>query len=288
MFKKSLLVAVSLMALAGTSQAGEILDKIKATGTVNIGYRESSLPYSLKANNDEAIGYSIDVCKEIIRDLEKTIGKPLETKKQTVAAAARIALIKNKSIDLECAGTTKTEDRAEVADFAIHNADPITIAVQSSNNKITKVEDLKNLKAAVVTGITGEKILRNLNAKQNYNMEIIPAKDYPMAFILLGQGRADFTVTNESLIDGEISKNAASGKFKKLDITIGEPEMIGIMLPKVDPEFTALVQKSLANMKKDGRLEKLHDKWFAQPLPNGVNLNLKWTKELKDLVWAEK
>lgn len=288
MFKKSLLVAVSLMALAGTSQAGEVLDRIKASGNINLGFRENSLPYSIYDNNGAPKGYSIDVCKEIVRDIEKAIGKSVVIANQPVSATARMAVVQNGQIDLECAGSTRTPARLNVANFAIHDADPLSVAAQTSTPSITKIEDLKGKKVAIVSGTTAEKFLMKINSEKSLGIDFISVKDYPQAFLLVGQGRADYTVSNKALLAGEISKQADKSKFKVIDYALDEPEMIGIMFTNKDKELAELISKTMADMKKDGRLEKLHTKWFSQPLPNGVNLNIKWTKELKDLVWAAK
>jgi len=288
MFKKSLLVAVTLTALANFAQAGEVLDRIKKTQTINTGFRENSLPYSLITNGGTPRGYSLDVCKEIIREIEANIGKSLSVNSMAVTAANRAFHLKSGNIDLECGSTTRTPDKIPFANFAILDADPISMAVQANNNSITKLDDIKGKKVAVVSGTTGEQLIRKLNASNDYDVDVVLAKDYPQALLMLSQGRVDFVSTNSVLLNGEIAKLADKAKYKVLNVRMAEPGVIGIMYPNHDPELTAIVKGAMSKMKADGRLDRLHNKWFNEPLHNGINLKMTWTRELRDIVWSEK
>ena len=287
--QKTILAAAAICTMT-SSFAGEVLDGIIANKQINIGHRESSVPYSYVLSNGLPIGYSLDVCKEIIRDVEAKTKLSLTVQKQPVNGQTRIPLVQNKSIALECGSTSFTDERATKVSFAIIDADPVTPAVMAGNKSITKLEDFKGKTIVTVAGTTGEKIFRLLNSKESYSTTIILAKDYPQAFLLMSQGRAEAVVTNNVLLAGEISKLPNGKDFKVLsNVVVGPHEPIGIMFNKDDKEFGDIVKASIARQKADGTLERLYSKWFTQPIaPNNSNLNLKWTPEQRKIIWGAK
>ena len=287
--KKSIL-AIALAAISATSFAGDVLDSIKDKKEINFGYRESSVPYAYIGSNGVPAGYSLDICKAITRDIEAALKVSLTIQKQPVNGQTRMPLVQNKTIALECGSTSWTAERATKVSFAIIDADPVTPAVLASNNSLKTLEDFKGRTIVTVAGTTGEKIFREKNAKEAYSTTILLAKDYPQAFLYLSQGRAEAVVTNSVLMAGEIAKLSNGKDFKNLpNLIIGAHEPIGIMYNKDDKELGSIVQGSIAKMKADGSLQKLHDKWFTQPIPpNNISLNLAWTAEQKKIIWGAK
>lgn len=270
----ALALAVSLSASAF---AGETIDKLKSTGTINIGARETSVPYSYTDAQGRYIGYSQDVASEFKRFLDKKYNLDLSVSKVGVNGQTRQPLVVNKVIDLEAGSTSYTEERAKAVNFMIVDADPVVPAVLSTDTSIKSLEDFKGKTVAVVAGTTGEKIFKKLNAEKGWGTTIVLAKDYPQGYLLVEQGRAVGLVTNSVLLAGEIAKLKTT-KFKVLNnVVVGEAELIGIMYGKQDAEFTADFKEFEAKVKSDGTLEKLYTKWFAP-------LGLKWTAEQRKAV----
>ena len=101
-------------------QPSGTLEKIKDSGAITIGHRESSVPFSYYDDNQQVIGYAMDLCYRIV-DAVKTELKmdALEVKLNPVTSATRIPLIANGTVDLECGSTTNNLDREKQVAFTI-------------------------------------------------------------------------------------------------------------------------------------------------------------------------
>ncbi|QNP48362.1 transporter substrate-binding domain-containing protein [Diaphorobacter aerolatus] len=274
---KTILAIAAGITLAGSALAGPSIDRINETGNVNIGSRANSIPYSKITSRGVAEGYSTDICKVIIKEIESKLGKTLAMTMQEVDGKTRQPLVMNGTTQLECGSTSYTEERAKVVNFMIVDADPVIPATLANNNSIKSLDDFKGKRVSVVAGTTAEKIFKKLNAEKGWGTTIVLAKDYPEAFLQVEQGRTDAVSTNGVLLAGEISK-LNNGKFKLLPkVIVGEAELIGIMYPKNDPELERMVKVVEARIKKDGTLERLYSKWFTP-------LGLKWTDEQRKAV----
>lgn len=279
----------SVIITATPAIAGKVMDKITTNKTINIGHRDSSLPYSFLGDDKKAVGYSHDVCEKIIKKLEADKKITIKIEMQSVTPQNWIPLVENGSVDIVCASTTITPERAEKVNFSAMNADTINPAVLASNETIKKKEDLKGKKVIAVSGTSGEKLLNKMNNDEKYGMTLIAAKDNPEALLLLEQGRGDAAITDKVLLAGEVAKSADPKKFKVLDIALNQFDLLGIMYSKDDKELDAFIKAEMAAMKKDGTLFKLHDQWFNQPMgPKKLNLNLKVTEDQKKAIMDAK
>jgi ABC-type amino acid transport substrate-binding protein len=93
--------AANVGALSGT------LKKVKGTGTITLGYRESSLPFSYLNRRQQPIGYSIDLCREIVEDVSTELdGMEIKITFAPVTPANRLQKVASGEIDLECGSTT--------------------------------------------------------------------------------------------------------------------------------------------------------------------------------------
>src|SRR4051794_10511660 len=116
---------VGLMGLlAGASPAsraeGELtrtLKKIADTGVGPIGYGEDALPFSY-VSGQQPIGYSIDLCQEIVDDIGRAVGRSdLTTRYKLVTSESRIPAVVSGEVDLECGSTTANAERRKAVDF---------------------------------------------------------------------------------------------------------------------------------------------------------------------------
>lgn len=289
---KLLITSIFLSSLISTGTpvlAGKTMDSIMTKKTIVIGHRESSIPYSFLDDNGKAVGYSMDICKILVKKLEAHKKITLKVDTQPVTPQNWIPLVENGSVDVVCASTTITPERAEKVNFSAMNADTINPVVLASNKTIKHKEDLKGKKIIIISGTTGEKLLNKMNNQEKYGMTFISAKDNPEALLLLEQGRGDAVITDKVLVAGEVSKAADPKKFNVLDIALNPFDLLGIMYSKEDKELDAFIKGEMEIMKKDGTLFKLHDQWFNQPIgPKKINLNLKVTQDQKKAIMDAK
>lgn len=266
---KKHLLAIAVTALAAGSvfaQANDTLAKIKASGSVTLGVRESSgLSYTL--GNGKYVGFHTEMAEVILADIQKQLGLPkLDIKYQPVTSQNRVPLVTNGTVDLECGSTTNNAARQKDVAFAVTTyVEEVRTAVKA-NSGINSIKDLNGKTVATTTGTTSVQLLRQNKRAEGIEFKNIMGKDHADSFLLLETGRADAFVMDGSILAGNISKSKNAKDFK----IVGEPlstEPIACMVRKNDPAFLKAVNDSIARQVKDGTLAKLWDKWFIQPIP---------------------
>lgn len=284
--RKVLIAAtIAFAAMGAAAQADGTLDKIKSSGIVTQGVRESSgLAYTL--GNGVYTGYHYDVCQNIIADIKKKLGLPkLDIRYQPVTSQNRVPLVQNGTVDMECGSTTNNKARARDVDFATTvYVEEVKIAVKANSN-IGKLEDLNGKTVATTTGTTSVQTLRKNKRGGDLKFSEVFGKDHADSFLLLQSGRADAFVMDASILAANIAR-AQNPKDYKILPEVLAVEPIAIMIRKNDPEFKKAVDESIAAQIKSGAIAKLYDKWFMQPIPpNNVTLNMPASDATKE-AWA--
>ncbi len=266
---KKQMLALAVMALSASgamAQAGDTLAKIKASGSITLGVRESSgLSYTL--GNNKYVGFHTEMGERIIADLQKQLGlAKLETKYQPVTSQNRIPLVTNGTVDLECGSTTNTAARQKDVAFAVTTyVEEVRMAVKA-NSGITSIKDLNGRSVATTTGTTSVQTLRKHERAGGIDFKEVYGKDHADSFLLLESGRADAFVMDGSILAANISKSKNPNDFKIVGEVLSV-EPIACMLRKDDPAFKKAVDDSIKRQIADGSLAKLYDKWFMQPVP---------------------
>lgn len=281
---KKILLAAALAAGAVAVHAEDTLKKVKDSGVITMGVRESSgLAYTI--GDGKYVGYHIDVCHRVIADLEKQLGRKLETKYQPVTSANRIPLTVNGTVDLECGSTTNNIARQKDVAFAVTTyVEEVRIAVKA-NSGITSINQLNGKTVATTTGTTSVQTLRKHERATGVDFKEVFGKDHADSFLLLDSGRADAFVMDGSILAKNIATSKNPADFKIVgDVLSVEP--IAIMMRKDDPAFKTAVDNSIKGMMKSGDLAKVYDKWFMQPIPpTNTKIGLPLSAANKD-AWA--
>jgi glutamate/aspartate transport system substrate-binding protein len=266
---KKHIFAMAVVALAASSafaQAGDTLAKIKSSGSITLGVRESSgLSYTL--GNGKYVGFHTEMAERIISDIRKQLGmSALEIKYQPVTSQNRIPLVTNGTVDLECGSTTNNAARQKDVAFAVTTyVEEVRMAVKA-NSGITSVKDLNGKSVATTTGTTSVQTLRKNERAGGIDFKEVYGKDHADSFLLLETGRADAFVMDASILAANISKAKNPADFKIVGEVLSV-EPIACMLRKDDPAFKKAVDDSIKRQIADGSLARLYDKWFMQPVP---------------------
>ena len=285
--KKNLLAIALTAACAGSvwAQTNDTLAKIKDSGSVTLGVRESSgLGYTL--GNGKYVGFHTEMGERIVADLQKQLGlTKVELKYQPVTSQNRIPLLQNGTVDLECGSTTNNAARQKDVAFAVTTyVEEVGIAVRTNSN-VHHIKDLNGKSVATTTGTTSVQTLRKNERADGVDFKEVYGKDHADSFLLLESGRAEAFVMDKSILAANIAKSKNPGEFKILDEVLSV-EPIACMLRKDDPAFKKAVDDSIKRQIKDGSLAKLYDKWFMQPIPPAnVNLKMPLTESTK-AAWA--
>ena len=261
------LLASSLLISPVAIAQQSTLDKMKSTGVVTMGVRESSGALSYTLGDGKYAGFQVEICNTVLRDIQKQLNlKTLDIKYTPVTSQNRIPLLQNGTVDIECGSTTNNATRQKDVAFAVTTyVEEIRIAVKA-NSGITSLNQLNGKKVATTTGTTSVQLLRKHEKATGVNFEEVFGKDHADSFLLLESGRADAFVMDGSILAGNIANAKNPGDYRIVGEVIAV-EPIAIMMRKDDPGFKKAVDDNLKRMMKDGTLTKLWDKWFLQPIP---------------------
>jgi glutamate/aspartate transport system substrate-binding protein len=268
-----LALALALASAGAWAQASDTLAKIKSSGSVTLGVRESSgLGFTL--GGGKYVGFHTEMGERIISDIRKQLAlSQLEVKYQPVTSQNRIPLLQNGTVDLECGSTTNNLARQKDVAFAITTyVEEVGIAVRA-NSSVNSIKDLNGKSVATTTGTTSVQTLRKNERAGGIDFKEVYGKDHADSFLLLESGRADAFVMDKSILAANIAKSKSPADFKILGEVLSV-EPIACMLRKDDPAFKKAVDDSIKRQIQDGSLAKLYDKWFMQPIPP-ANVNLK-------------
>jgi len=266
---KKHLLALAITTLAASSvfaQAGDTLAKIKASGSVSLGVRESSgLGYTL--GNGKYVGFHTEMGERVLADIQKQLGlAKLDIKYQPVTSQNRIPLVQNGTVDIECGSTTNNAARQKDVSFAVTTYVEEVRILTKANSGITGIESLKGKTVATTTGTTSVQTLRRNKRAEGIEFKEVMGKDHADSFLLLESGRADAFVMDGSILAANSSKAKNPADFKIVGEVLSV-EPIACMLRKDDPAFKKAVDDSIKRQIADGSLGKLYDKWFMQPIP---------------------
>ena len=278
-------VAALACTLSATPALADTLAKVKESGTITMGIRESSYPLSYLDDKQQPIGYHIDVCNRIVDAVKKQINLPsLKVQHQPVTSQNRIPLVVNGTVDLECGSTTNNEARQKQVAFADTTfVTNVRMAVKKASG-ITSIGQLDGKPVATTTGTTSVQLLRAHEKGQGVNFKEVFGKDHADSFLLLETDRAVAFVMDDNLLAGLI----ATSKSPKDYAVVGEVlniEPIAVMMRKDDPAFKKLADDTIVAMMRSGELEKLYNKWFMSPIPpKNVSMDFPMSAKLRELI----
>jgi glutamate/aspartate transport system substrate-binding protein len=279
-------LALAASFCAGQANAEELtgtLRKIRETGAISIGYRDSSMPFSYLDDQQKPIGYAMDICYRIV-DAVKTELKldKLQVELNSVTSSTRIPLLANSTIDLECGCTTNNADRQKQVSFTNTHFLTATRFVSKKSSKVNSIDDLKGKPVVSTSGTTNIKQLTEANAARNLGVNIIAAKDHAEAFLMVETDRAVAFVMDDILLSSFVAGSKDPDAYVISGEAFSKAEPCGIMLRKDDPAFKKVVDGATAALYQSADGRKLYDKWFTQKIPpKGLNVNAPISPELK-------
>ena len=266
--KKLLLAAAVAAATTGAAfaQANDTIAKVKSSGVITMGVRDSSGALSYTLGDGKYAGFHVEVCQRILAELEKQAGKKLEVKYQPVTSQNRIPLVQNGTVDIECGSTTNNVARQkDVAFLNTTYVEEVKVAVKA-NSGINSISQLNGKNVATTTGTTSVQHLRKHERANGVDFKEVFGKDHADSFLLLESGRADAFVMDGSILAGNIATAKNPAEFKLLPEVLSV-EPIAIMVRKDDAALKKIGNDTIAAMIKSGDMAKLWDKWFMQPIP---------------------
>ena len=285
--KKQFLALAVLTAIAAGAyaQATDTISKVKASGEITMGVRDSSGALSYTLGDGKYVGYHVEICQRIIGNLEKAIGKKVAVKYLSVTSQNRIPLVQNGTVDIECGSTTNNATRQKDVAFADTTfVEEVRIAVKT-NSGVTSISQLNGKNVATTTGTTSVMTLRKNERASGIEFKELFGKDHADSFLLLESGRADAFVMDGSILAGNIANAKNPADFKIVGEVLSV-EPIAIMMRKDDPAFKKLADETIRGLAKSGEIANIYDKWFIQPIPpKNTKVGLPASESIK-AAWA--
>src|SRR3954453_928135 len=282
----SALVAASLGAAPALAQElTGTLKKIKETGAVSLGHRESSVPFSYYDDKQQVVGYAMDLCARIVDGVKDNLKlDKLEAKLNPVTSATRIPLMANGTIDLKCGSTPNNPERQKQVSFTIPHFVTANRFVSKKSANLKTVDDLKGKTIVSTSGTTNIKQITEIGAQKGLNLNILAAKDHAEAFLMVETGRAAAFVMDDillySLVAGSKTPKAYAISADALSV-----EPYGIMLRREDAPFKKVVDEAMIETYRSGAINPIYDKWFLKPIPpRGLNLDVPMSAAFKKVI----
>ena len=280
-------IGSALCAAPVLAQESPTLKKIKETGSITLGHRESSIPFSYYDDKQQVIGYSHEMMLKAVDAIKAELKlAKLDVKLMPVTSANRITLLQNGTVDMECGSTTNNLERQKQVGFSTSIFVIGTRLMAKKDAGVKDFPDLAGKNVVTTAGTTSERLIRKMNEEKQMKMNIISAKDHGESFLTLESSRAVAFMMDDALLYGEMAKAKRPGDWAVVG-TAQSKEAYGCMLRKDDAGFKKVVDAALSKAMTSGEAEKIYNKWFMNPIPpKGLNLNMPLSDDMKALYKA--
>ncbi|XAH25759.1 amino acid ABC transporter substrate-binding protein [Xylophilus sp. GW821-FHT01B05] len=278
------LATLGLQAASAAEPTGT-LKKIKDSGQITLGYRESSVPFSYLDDKAQPVGYSIELCKRIVDGVKKELGLPaLQVKLQPVTSQNRIALVSNGTVDMECGSTVNNAERQPIVNFSVTTFVVATRFIGKKADNLKTLDDLKGKTVVMTTGTNTVKRVRDLNTARSLGLNMLYGKDHADSMLLMTSGRAVAFFEDDILLTGMAAVSNTPHDFA-LSTEGYSADPYAIMLPKGDAEFKKLADGVLTGLFRSGEIKPIYERWFVQPIPpKNITLNFPMGAALKNVI----
>ncbi|MEX3923457.1 transporter substrate-binding domain-containing protein [Paraburkholderia sp. BR10936] len=296
----------SACVFAGAVHADELesptLRKIRDTGTIVIGVREATVPFSYMAGGEHATGYSYEITQRIVENVRETLKLPeLRVRELVVTPQNRITLVQNGTIDLECSTTTHTRERENDVAFSNSIFEYGVRMLVKRGSPVKDFGDLAGRTVVTTAGTSEERLLRRWNMDRAMNMRIVVAKTHGDCVEAVRSGRAVAFVMDEPLLHAALATGYMASETPGAPVAqsartrndahafaiVGRParsEVYGCMFRRGDTAFKRIADDTIAKMERSGEALALYRRWFESPIPPaGVNLDYPISEPMKAL-----
>ncbi len=281
----ALAVCAVLAMNAAEAQAGT-LGKVRATRAFTLGVRDASIPFSFVDENQNAVGYSVDLCRRVAEAVKKELKMPdLEVKRQVVTSANRIPLIANGTVDIECGSTVNNIERQKIVAFSDTTFLVNTKLVAKKASGIRSIQDLKGKAVAVTAGTNTMQKVYEINNRLGLGLTILPGKDHPESFMFVETGRAVAFFEDDILLAGLAANSKSPNDYALVAIEGMDADPYALMMRRDDPAFKRLVDATIQQVFSSGDIYGIYDQWFTKPIPpRGIVLSFPQSAQWKRIV----
>lgn len=258
-FSGALLLCVGAFAQSSSPTLARIAER----GQINVGHRESAVPFSYYDEQKKVTGFSVELCNHIVEEVRKAVKKEVKVVYVPITTANRMAQVASGGVDIECGTTTITLGRLDQVDFSMPFWVTGTQLAVKKTSKIAEAEDLKGKTVAVLQGSSNERALQALSKSKNLDLKFNYVKDYAEGFLSLETGRVDALAGDGTPIAVFAASKARNPKSLAIVGRLLTIDPYGVMFQRGDTEFRVVVNRALARAFASGDAAKLFDKYFS-------------------------
>lgn len=252
--------------IAGHAQA-DVLARLSQGEPLRIGFRKDAAPFSYRNDLGNPVGFSIELCGVVVRDLKQELNLPdLLVEFIAVGAEERFTAIQDGTIDLLCGATTATLSRRELVDFSIPTfIDGASVLYRKDGP--ADFQSLSGQKVGVRGGTTTEAALRKALADLSVDAKVVSVSDHSDGLKMLEQGDLAAYFADQGILlflllnSGAQDRLWLSGRFFTR-------EPYALALPRGDNDFRLFVDRSLSRLYRDGPIGQLFTKSFGMAKPS--------------------
>jgi ABC-type amino acid transport substrate-binding protein len=239
------------------------LQQIKKSGHIRIGYRVSEPPMSFLDKDGHPSGYSIDICKDIVAEVENKIGTQVKIEYIPVTADGRFKTLNDNKIDILCGSTTKTLSRSELVDFTqltfVTGASLMTL----KDNKMLDATGFDGAKIGVVKATTTAAALKKLIEETTTNAEIVLFNSAKESIDALRNKKIDaFSSDQVVLIGLALKENDPMNFAIKSEVFSFEP--FALALRRNDADFRLVADRVISELYRSRKILEIYDKWIGK------------------------
>lgn len=261
---RQLLAALALLlAAAGAWAQAGTLDKIRNSGTIAMGYREASIPFSYVGDNRQPAGYSVELCQRVAESVKRQLGlAELQIRWVQVVPENRMEKLVSGEIDLECGSTTHTLSRQEQVEFSLLTFADGGSLMMKRGSRVNGLADMGGKKIGIVPGTTTERALQNALSRLNVQAKMVKLRDHADGVAALMKGKVHAYASDRVILFGLV---LGSGNQKHLRLTeeLFSYEPYALMMRKDDPAFRMAVNRELARLYRSEEIYAIYDRWLG-------------------------
>ncbi len=261
-----LLLGVCLLAVLGAACATpgtDTLRKIRESGHIALGYRDSSRPFSYVGDGGQPVGYTIDLCTRVVTEVKAATGRQdLQIDWVRVTPEDRIGAVTGGRVDLECGSTTASLSRQEQVDFSYPTFVDGGSLLVAADAGLRTPADLAGKPIAVIPKTTTERALARWLAQQGVTAEVLPVREHSEGLAAVSDGKAVAYASDRTILIGlGLAYQGTRRMVVMEDFLSYEP--YGLMMRRRDPDFRLTVNRALAEVYRSGEIVPIYNRWFG-------------------------
>ena len=260
------LIALVSMLVTGASFAADIstLEQIKKSETIRIGYRETNPPMSFLNQDKQPVGYSIELCLQIVNEVKSMLQNPnIAVRYVPVTASNRFEALSNNSIDILCGATTKTLSRSELVDFTQLTFITGAALLSMNSTKVDAIADLKGKKVAVSKDTTTMNTLQNTIRKKGIDAKIVPVDSAAEGMDLVIKGEVAAFAADQIVLIGLVVTHMDPTQFA-VSNEVFSFEPFALAVRRNDADFRLVADRVLSRLSRTGDIKKVYQRWFGK------------------------